>query len=93
MMSDVDYSIASDDEFYEDFSGWEITNEDLEEMLIDAGAKVINEEMKVAAARTLAEIVIEPVPERILPDPLDKTVGVRIGEAVAAAARKSGVCR
>lgn len=23
-------------EFYEDFSGWEITNEDLEEMLIDA---------------------------------------------------------
>ena len=31
--------------------------------------------MKVAAARTLAEIVIEPVPERIFPDPLDKTVG------------------
>jgi malate dehydrogenase (oxaloacetate-decarboxylating) len=60
---------------------------------LDAGAKVINEEMKVAAARTLAEIVIEPVPERILPDPLDRTVGARIGEAVAAAARKSGVCR
>jgi malate dehydrogenase (oxaloacetate-decarboxylating) len=60
---------------------------------LDAGAKVVNEEMKVAAARTLAEIVIEPVPERILPDPLDKTVGTRIGEAVAAAARKSGVCR
>jgi malate dehydrogenase (oxaloacetate-decarboxylating) len=60
---------------------------------LDAGAKVINEEMKVAAARTLADIVIEPVPERILPDPLDKAVGVRIGEAVAAAARKSGVCR
>jgi malate dehydrogenase (oxaloacetate-decarboxylating) len=49
--------------------------------------------MKVAAARTLADIVIEPVPERILPDPLDKAVGVRIGEAVAGAARKSGVCR
>ena len=60
---------------------------------LDAGARVINEEMKVAAAQTLASIVIEPVPERILPDPLDKSVGFRIGEAVAAAARQSGVCR
>jgi malic enzyme len=47
----------------------------------------------IAAAKTLASIVIEPVPERILPDPLDKSVGFRIGEVVAAAARKSGVCR
>jgi len=60
---------------------------------LDAGAKVINEEMKVATAQTLAAIVIEPVPERILPDPLDKTVAYRIGEAVAGAARSSGVCR
>ncbi|HUE39999.1 MAG TPA: NADP-dependent malic enzyme [Candidatus Binatia bacterium] len=60
---------------------------------LDAGAKVINEEMKVAAAQTLAAIVIEPVPERILPDALDKTVAYRIGEAVAGAARSSGVCR
>jgi malate dehydrogenase (oxaloacetate-decarboxylating) len=60
---------------------------------LDAGAEVINEEMKIAAAQTLASIVIEPVPERILPDPLDKSVGLRIGEAVAAAARASGVCR
>jgi len=60
---------------------------------LDASAKVINEEMKIAAAQTLAAIVIEPVPERILPDPLDKSVGFRIGEAVAAAARASGVCR
>jgi malate dehydrogenase (oxaloacetate-decarboxylating) len=60
---------------------------------LDSGAQVINEEMKVAAAMTLAAIVIEPAPERILPDPLNKSVGFRIGEAVAAAARKSGVCR
>jgi malate dehydrogenase (oxaloacetate-decarboxylating) len=60
---------------------------------LDAGAKVINEEMKIAAARTLASIIIEPVPERILPDPLDKSVGFRLGEAVADAARKAGVCR
>ncbi len=60
---------------------------------LDSGATVINEEMKIAAAQTLASIVIEPVPERILPDPFDKTVGIRIGEAVAEAARRSGVCR
>jgi len=60
---------------------------------LDSGAKVVNEEMKVAAARTLAAIVIEPAPERILPDPLDKSVAYRIGEAVADAARSSGVCR
>jgi malate dehydrogenase (oxaloacetate-decarboxylating) len=60
---------------------------------LDASAKVINEEMKIAAAQTLAAIVIEPVPERILPDPLDKRVGFAIGEAVADAARRSGVCR
>lgn len=60
---------------------------------LDAKASVINEEMKVAAARALADIVLEPTPERILPDPLDKSVAYRVGEAVAEAARRSGVCR
>jgi len=60
---------------------------------LDARATVINEEMKIAAAQTLAALVIEPVPERILPDPLDKMVPYRIGEAVADAARTSRVCR
>jgi malate dehydrogenase (oxaloacetate-decarboxylating) len=60
---------------------------------LDAGATRIDESMKVAAARTLAEIVVEPTPERILPDPLDKSVAPRVGEAVALAARASGVCR
>ena len=60
---------------------------------LDSRAKVINEEMKVAAAQALAALMIEPAPERILPDPLDKTVAYRIGEAVAGAARRSGVCR
>ncbi|GIW43470.1 MAG: malate dehydrogenase [Candidatus Binatia bacterium] len=60
---------------------------------LDAKAKVINEEMKVAAAQALAAIVLEPTPERILPDPLDKSVAFRVGEAVAEAARRSGVCR
>jgi malate dehydrogenase (oxaloacetate-decarboxylating) len=60
---------------------------------LDAGAKVINDEMKLAAAQALAAYVIEPTPERILPDPLDKGVASHIGSAVATAARGSGVCR
>jgi malate dehydrogenase (oxaloacetate-decarboxylating) len=49
--------------------------------------------MKVSAAVALANLVIEPVPERILPDPLDKQVAFKVGEAVAEAARRTGVCR
>jgi malate dehydrogenase (oxaloacetate-decarboxylating) len=60
---------------------------------LDAGATAINAEMKVAAAQALAHAVLEPTPERILPDPLDKGLAYRIGEAVATAARRSGVCR
>jgi malate dehydrogenase (oxaloacetate-decarboxylating) len=60
---------------------------------LDAGATTINADMKVAAAQALATAVIEPTPERILPDPLDKSVAARIGDAVATAARRTGVCR
>jgi malate dehydrogenase (oxaloacetate-decarboxylating) len=60
---------------------------------LDSGARVINDDMKVIAARTLAGLVIEPVPERILPDPLDKTVAYKIGAAVAEVAQRTGVCR
>jgi len=60
---------------------------------LDASARVINEDMKTAAARALADYVIEPTPERILPDPLDHLVAHRVGEAVATAARRTGVCR
>ncbi len=60
---------------------------------LDAGAKVINDEMKLAASEALAAEVIEPSPERILPDPLDKTVAEHIGAAVAEAAKRTGVCR
>jgi len=60
---------------------------------LDAAARVVNEPMKIAAAEALAAYVIEPTPDRILPDPLDKQVAVRIGSAVARAARESGVCR
>jgi malate dehydrogenase (oxaloacetate-decarboxylating) len=60
---------------------------------LDARAKVINDEMKIEAALALSRYVIEPTPERILPDPLDKQVAVRVGAAVAKAAERTGVCR
>ncbi len=60
---------------------------------LDANATVVNDEMKVSAAKALAALVREPSPERILPDPLDRTNAYRIAEAVAQAARESGVCR
>ena len=60
---------------------------------LDAGATCVNEAMKIAAASTLAALVLEPTPERILPDPLDRSIGYRVGEAVAQAAKATGVCR
>jgi malate dehydrogenase (oxaloacetate-decarboxylating) len=60
---------------------------------LDVGASVINDLMKIRAAFALADYVLEPTPERILPDPLDKAVAYRVGEAVARAAIESGACR
>ena len=60
---------------------------------LDAHATAVNDAMKLAAAQALAALVHEPSPDRILPDPLDKANAWRIGEAVAAAARATGVCR
>ena len=51
---------------------------------LDAGAAQISEPMKVAAAKALAACVEQPTAERILPDPLDRTVSPRIARAVAA---------
>ncbi len=60
---------------------------------LDARARVINDEMKIAASQALAAQVIEPSPQRILPEPLDKGVAEGIAKAVAEAARRTGVCR
>jgi malate dehydrogenase (oxaloacetate-decarboxylating) len=49
---------------------------------IDARAPRITSEMKLAAAHALAECVESPTHDRILPDPLDKTVASRIAEVV-----------
>jgi malate dehydrogenase (oxaloacetate-decarboxylating) len=60
---------------------------------LDAGATVIDDTMKMRAAFALADYVTEPAPERILPDPLDHGVAVRVAGAVAEAAHEAGVCR
>ncbi|WP_166827006.1 NAD(P)-dependent malic enzyme [Thalassoroseus pseudoceratinae] len=54
---------------------------------LDAGAAVISDEMKTAAANALAAATLNPTPERVLPDPLDKSVAPQIAAAVARAAR------
>ncbi len=60
---------------------------------LDAGAITINDEMKIEAARALASYVTEVGVEKILPDPLDRKVAYHVAEAVAAAAKRTGVCR
>ena len=56
---------------------------------LDAGAVAINGAMKIAAAHALADAVAEPLAERILPQPLDRSVAPLIAEAVRCAATKS----
>lgn len=53
---------------------------------LDAGAKHITEEMKVAAARALATATMNPTVDRVLPDPLDRAIAPQVAAAVAAAA-------
>ena len=50
---------------------------------LDTRAKQITEEMKLAAAHALANAVSHPDFEHIIPDVLDKTVTVKVAEAIA----------
>lgn len=62
-MNEVDYSIESDDEFYEDFSGRGLSDKELDEVLIkarknsDAELRIIVKELQYA--RLLLKHVIE----------------------------------
>ena len=49
---------------------------------LDAGARVVDGAMKGAAAHALAAAVADPLPERILPQPMDRSVAPLIAEAV-----------
>jgi len=62
---------------------------------LDVRASDINEEMKLAAAKAIAEIVTDAdrSPEYIIPDSFNKKVTPAVAAAVAAAARSTGVAR
>lgn len=62
---------------------------------LDCGATTINEEMKLAAARALANHIPEKElnEENIIPSALDRSVASEIAEAVKKAALESGVTR
>ncbi|MGY1680481.1 NAD(P)-dependent malic enzyme [Geodermatophilus sp. SYSU D01176] len=61
---------------------------------IDAGATSITEEMKLAAATAIADVVGDEVrPDYVVPSPLDRRVAEAVATAVAACAREQGVTR
>ena len=62
---------------------------------LDVRARDINDEMKVAAAYAIAGLVDEKElsEDYIIPTPFDKRVAKAVADAVAEAARKSGVAR
>jgi len=55
---------------------------------IDARATRISSRMKLAAAHALAEAVGDPSPERIIPDPLDRSIADKVAAAVRHAANE-----
>ncbi|HCL80102.1 MAG TPA: NAD-dependent malic enzyme, partial [Synergistaceae bacterium] len=62
---------------------------------LDVRASVINEEMKLAAAHALADLIppAELRADRIITEVMDKRVVPAVAAAVAEAARKTGVAR
>ena len=62
---------------------------------LDVRARTINEEMKIAAARTIAELVSDKElrPEYIIPRGMDFKVPPAVAAAVARAAMKTGVAK
>jgi malate dehydrogenase (oxaloacetate-decarboxylating) len=57
---------------------------------LDARARRITDEMKVAAAHTLSGMVKEPTRARILPGTLNRKVAYQVAAAVEASARECG---
>jgi len=71
---------------------------------LDVGATAINEEMKMAAVKAIADLALEPTleasegghtfgPDYLIPSPFDQRLILRIAPAVAQAAMDSGVAR
>ena len=62
---------------------------------LDVRAKEINEEMKLAAAYAIANYIKDEDlnEENVIPSALDKGVASKVAEAIAKAARETGVAR
>ena len=62
---------------------------------LDVRASDINDDMKIAAANAIADLIPESElsPDYVIPAPFDPRVAPAVSEAVAEAARKSGVAR
>ncbi|TQN41659.1 malate dehydrogenase (oxaloacetate-decarboxylating) [Blastococcus colisei] len=61
---------------------------------IDAGATAITEEMKLAAAGAIADVVGDEVrADYVVPSPLDRRVAEAVAAAVASCAREQGITR
>jgi malate dehydrogenase (oxaloacetate-decarboxylating) len=59
---------------------------------IDAGATSITEEMKLAAATAIADVVGDEVrADYVVPSPLDRRVAAAVAQAVASCAREQGI--
>ena len=60
---------------------------------LDSRATEINEAMKLAAAHALAALVPAPSAEKVVPEPLDKSIVPAVSKAVYDAAWQSGAAR
>ena len=60
---------------------------------LDSRATEINEAMKLAAAHALAALVPAPSAEKVVPEPLDKSIVPSVSKAVYDAAKQSGAAR
>ena len=57
---------------------------------LDSGARSITEEMKLAAARAIADLVDEPATDLVVPSVFDDRVAKRVAGAVSALADRCG---
>jgi malate dehydrogenase (oxaloacetate-decarboxylating) len=57
---------------------------------LQAGARQINVEMKLAAARAIADLAVE---DQLVPDALDQRVHDAVSKAVREAAERTGIAR
>ncbi|TWE05168.1 malic enzyme-like protein [Neobacillus bataviensis] len=62
---------------------------------LDARAKEINEEMKIAAVHAIAGLILEEElnADYVIPNPFDQRVAAHVADAVASTAMKTGVSR